>query len=512
MSARGLGLFAGAVALLSVVAILAPRLTAALPQTRTLSLYNIHTKETLTVEFKRNGKFVPEAMERINWLLRDWRKNEKTTMDPELIDLLWEVHTELGSREPIHIISGYRSQGTNSMLRSTRGGQATQSRHILGMAADVHFPDVPVRRLRYAGLIREKGGVGYYPTSAIPFVHLDTGRVRAWPRLPRHELALLFPDGRTSHVPADGRPLTSSDVQIARAQNGDIAAQVAEVVNLRRAAHDPATRVALAKAPTPPVPAAPRTQVAAATPPPARASAWSASETRTPDAPTPKLVAQPAIAQRPARTPEGPSSEDRLKLAQLAAMASIPMPRRTPPAITPVSLSDTAEPAENLGGPAPKPAGDMIGRKLAALATDVLANAANSGAQQGRFGWASGWNSAAASVDDTSWAVAPAFDEEHPEELSYRPFPLAPDMTETASADDPALTHMEHPDVAKTLEMLDQADELPPMKLRPGQQVAQLLWALQFQGEAVPLAQVFDKKPQPAPSGLAERTVRLSSR
>ena len=183
-----------------------------------------------------------------------------------------------------------------------------------------------------------------------------------------------------------------------------------------------------------------------------------------------------------------------------------------PPAVTSVSLSNTAEPAKSLSGPAPKPAGDMIGQKLAALATDVPANAANSGAQQGRFGWASGWNSAAASVDDTSWAVAPAFDEEHPEELSYRPFPLAPYMTETASADDPALTHMEHPDVANSLEMLDQADELPAMKLRPGQQDAQLLWALQFQGEAVPLAQVFDKKPQPAPSGLAERTVRLSSR
>ena len=155
---------------------------------RTLSLYNIHNKETLTSVYKKDGKYVPEEMQKINWILRDWRKDEATTMAPELIDLLWEIHSELGSREPIHIISGYRSRGTNEMLRRTVGGQASESRHILGKAADVHFPDVPIRMLRYSALIREKGGVGYYPTSAIPFVHVDVDRVRAWPRLPRAEL------------------------------------------------------------------------------------------------------------------------------------------------------------------------------------------------------------------------------------------------------------------------------------------------------------------------------------
>ena len=104
---------------------------------RTLSLYNIHTKERLTSVYKKNGKYVPEEMQKINWLLRDWRKDEATTMDPELVDLLWEIHSELGSKEPIHIISGYRSRGTNEMLRRTVGGQASQSRHILGKAAEL---------------------------------------------------------------------------------------------------------------------------------------------------------------------------------------------------------------------------------------------------------------------------------------------------------------------------------------------------------------------------------------
>jgi uncharacterized protein YcbK (DUF882 family) len=95
---------------------------------RTIALYNIHTKETLTVLYKQDGRYIPEAMEKINWALRDWRKNEPAKMDPALVDLLWEVHTELGSNEPIHIISGFRSRGTNEMLRRTVGGQASESR------------------------------------------------------------------------------------------------------------------------------------------------------------------------------------------------------------------------------------------------------------------------------------------------------------------------------------------------------------------------------------------------
>ena len=88
----------------------------------------------------KNGKRIPEAMQKINWALRDWRKDEATEMDPDLIDLIWEIHAELGSNEPIHVISGFRSRGTNDMLRRTVGGQASESRHILGKAMDVQFP------------------------------------------------------------------------------------------------------------------------------------------------------------------------------------------------------------------------------------------------------------------------------------------------------------------------------------------------------------------------------------
>jgi len=502
---RGLSLLAGVVVLASVGLYWAPRLTAALPQTRTISLYNIHTKETISVEYKKDGKYVPAAMDQIDWILRDWRKNEKTRMDPELIDLLWEVHNELGSREPIHIISGYRSRGTNEMLRATRGGQASQSRHILGKAADVHFPDVPIRRLRYSALVRERGGVGYYPTSAIPFVHIDTDRVRAWPRLPRQELALLFPNGHTRHIPADGRPLTPQDVQIARAQNKDLATQVAAFFNLRKAAQSP-TRVAAAN---PGVSSwtspAPHQRVAQATP--------QAEPTRAPEPRPqvkPELVAEPQLVHRPTQVASRTSDEDRMKLTQLAALASFPSLPSPQARIIPASLSSD----EALGPPQRPVTSDAASepdRRLAALdLRDAIPETA-SAPPHGRFDWGAGLAAGAGDTSTTNWAVAPAYDDEHPEELSYRPFPITPYLTETSSPDDPALARMEHPDVAKTLELLDQADALPPMVLRPGPQTARLLWAQQFQGEAVPLASVFVQR-APAPSGVAERAVRVSSR
>ena len=190
----------------------------ALGETRTLSLYNIHTKESLTVTFKRDGKYDEEALKKLNHFMRDWRAEAEIRMDPALIDLVWTLHETLGSREPVHLISGYRSAATNASLRKKGGGQAKKSQHIQGKAADIHFPDVAVKTLRNSALVREVGGVGYYPTSGVPFVHVDTGNVRMWPRLPRLELAALFPSGKTRYLPTDGKPITRQDYQLALAK------------------------------------------------------------------------------------------------------------------------------------------------------------------------------------------------------------------------------------------------------------------------------------------------------
>ena len=175
--------------------------------TRTISLHHVHTKEDLTITYKRNGRYDAEALKKINWILRDWRRDEEIATDPQLIDLLWEVHREVGAQQPIHIICGYRAPQTNAMLRRKSDGVAQSSQHTLGKAMDFFIPGVPLEELRKVGLRLQRGGIGFYPTSGSPFVHLDVGSVRHWPSISREELVRIFPNGRTVHVPSDGQPL-----------------------------------------------------------------------------------------------------------------------------------------------------------------------------------------------------------------------------------------------------------------------------------------------------------------
>ncbi|WP_438751872.1 DUF882 domain-containing protein [Pararhizobium sp. O133] len=184
-------------------------------QTRTLKLYFIHTQEKASITFKRNGRYDQKGLQQINRFLRDWRRNEPTRMDPRLLDLVWEVYQKSGSRDYIHVVSAYRSPATNGMLRSRSKGVAKKSQHMLGKAMDFYLPDVKLKTLREIGMKFQVGGVGYYPTSGSPFLHMDVGGVRAWPRMNRNELVRLFPDGKTLHVPSDGKPLPGYQMAVA---------------------------------------------------------------------------------------------------------------------------------------------------------------------------------------------------------------------------------------------------------------------------------------------------------
>ncbi|HYZ45701.1 MAG TPA: DUF882 domain-containing protein, partial [Xanthobacteraceae bacterium] len=165
-------------------------------ETRTISLHHMHTDEELTVTYKVNGRYDEEALRKINNLLRDWRESKSIAMDPHLIDLLWEVYREVGAKEPIWIVCGYRSPETNSMLRRRSSGVAQFSQHMLGKAIDFYIPGVSLEQLREAGLRAQRGGVGFYPTSGSPFVHMDTGSVRHWPRMPEPQLASVLAKGQ----------------------------------------------------------------------------------------------------------------------------------------------------------------------------------------------------------------------------------------------------------------------------------------------------------------------------
>ncbi len=146
----------------------------ALNETRTLSFHHTHSDEDITVTFKRDGRYDEEALKQLNHYLRDWRSQEESTMDRHLFDILWEVYRDVDGKKPIQIISSYRSPATNAMLRRRSSGVARFSQHMLGHAMDFFIPDVPLEQIRYAGLRLQRGGVGFYPTSGSPFVHLDT--------------------------------------------------------------------------------------------------------------------------------------------------------------------------------------------------------------------------------------------------------------------------------------------------------------------------------------------------
>jgi uncharacterized protein YcbK (DUF882 family) len=176
-------------------------------ETRTLSIYHTHSKETASITFKRDGRYDRAGLDQLNHILRDWRTDDKISMDPALFDAVWAVYRETGSREPIHVVSAYRAPATNAMLRRRSRAVADQSQHMRGKALDFFLPDVSTEKVREVGMRLQGGGVGYYPSSFNPFVHIDVGSVRAWPRMSHDQLARLFPDGKTVHLPKDGKPL-----------------------------------------------------------------------------------------------------------------------------------------------------------------------------------------------------------------------------------------------------------------------------------------------------------------
>jgi len=144
---------------------------------RTLSFYHTHTGERLTAAYYERGAYVPDALQAVNWLLRDFRTETVHVIDPHLLDQLYALNACCGGRS-FEVISGYRSPQTNAMLRQTSSGVASHSLHIDGRAIDVRLEGCDTVRLHRAALAMARGGVGFYPRS--DFVHLDTGRFRTW--------------------------------------------------------------------------------------------------------------------------------------------------------------------------------------------------------------------------------------------------------------------------------------------------------------------------------------------
>lgn len=147
---------------------------------RTLDLRHEQTGERFDGIYHADGLYEPEAMDRLDTLMRDFHADESTIMDVRLYDLFSEIQDSLGTGEPLIITSGYRTRATNDALRRRNRWAARNSLHIPGMAADIKVHGVAPSRLVKAAKTLKRGGVGAY--RGANFIHVDVGEIRSWRR------------------------------------------------------------------------------------------------------------------------------------------------------------------------------------------------------------------------------------------------------------------------------------------------------------------------------------------
>ena len=146
-----------------------------------LHLHHLHTGETLDIVYKVGDSYVPGALAKLNYFLRDHRTNDVSHYDVREFDLLHSVMGKLGQPDGvIDIVCGYRTPWSNAFLRGKAAvtGVARNSQHMQAKAIDIRVPGVATRTLRDVAESLHAGGVGYYPVSQ--FVHVDVGPVRTW--------------------------------------------------------------------------------------------------------------------------------------------------------------------------------------------------------------------------------------------------------------------------------------------------------------------------------------------
>jgi uncharacterized protein YcbK (DUF882 family) len=150
-----------------------------------LRLRHLHTGETLNIVYRIGDTYLPAAIAKLNYFLRDHRTEDQSHYDPKEFDVLHNLLTRLGKPGgEIDVVCGYRSPWSNEFLRHFGGkgaaatGVAKNSQHVQAKAIDIRVPGVKTRSVRDAALSLQAGGVGYYPVSQ--FVHVDVGPVRQW--------------------------------------------------------------------------------------------------------------------------------------------------------------------------------------------------------------------------------------------------------------------------------------------------------------------------------------------
>ena len=202
--------------------------------TRTITLQHTHRDDSITVTFKRNGRYDDEGLKKLNYFLRDWRTDDVTTMDPQLFDAVWEVVREFGPDKvgPHRFVVPLAARPTRCCV-SRSSGVARHSPAHAGQG------DGFLYSRRAAGTNCAKPACACSAAASVfirpqarPSCIWTSAMCGMWPRMTREQLARVFPDGRTVHLPIDGKPLAG----FALAQ-ADIEKRESLAVDLRGRAH-----------------------------------------------------------------------------------------------------------------------------------------------------------------------------------------------------------------------------------------------------------------------------------
>jgi len=142
---------------------------------RRINVKRAYTSEGFSGTYFADGRYVTEALRRLDWVFRDLRREEVTPMDPRLFDVMNAVAARMEANEAFEVISGYRTPETNATLT---GRVSTVSLHMSGMAGDMRLPGRDSYGMARLAATMGLGGVGLYRRDG--FVHLDCGQSRRW--------------------------------------------------------------------------------------------------------------------------------------------------------------------------------------------------------------------------------------------------------------------------------------------------------------------------------------------
>ena len=80
---------------------------------RKIKFQNSNTGERVNTIYWIEGQYVQEALDQINYFMRDWRQNKVIKIDTDNLNIISATQTLLDTEEPFELLSGYRTIKTN---------------------------------------------------------------------------------------------------------------------------------------------------------------------------------------------------------------------------------------------------------------------------------------------------------------------------------------------------------------------------------------------------------------